>query len=370
MSLQRHRLAARLFDVAVGLSNALAGLPGKLLPPPVRLVQIGASFWQSRALYVATRLDLATALGGGSLGVAQLADKVGADADALRRLLRMLAALGVFEEAKPGIYRNNRLSSGLRTDRRDNVRAMILMHNSPEMSRPWFETLEQGIRTGEMPFRLTHGGDLFARMDADPDFERLFAQAMDQVEALAGDSFATSFDWSAFERIIDVGGSKGAKSMAILKRHAHLRAVVVDRPMVIEGAKAHWAECKEASCLDRMRFEAGDVFTSVPSPESNRDLYLLSAVLHCFDDNLCAKALGNVAAAAATTGSRIVVLETVVRDFRADLASAAMDMQMFMGTSGRERTRAEWEDVFKRGGVSLEEIVHLPSFGKMLVLRP
>lgn len=370
MSLQRRRLAARLFHLAAGIGNALAGLPARLLPPPIKLVQIGAAFWQSRALYIAARLDLATALGDDSLDAAELAAKVGADADAVRRLLRMLAAMGVFAETKPGRYGNNRLSAGLRTDRPDNVRAMILMHNSPEMSRPWFETLEQGIRSGETPFRLCHGTDLYARMDADPDFDRLFAQAMDQVEALAGDSFATSFDWRAFDRIIDVGGSKGAKSVTILKRHPHLRAIVVDRPQAIAGAAQHWAGRNGADCLDRMRFEAGDLFTSVPTAASAHDVYLLSAVLHCFDDELCAKALRNVAAAAAGTGSPIVVLEMVMGDFRADLASSSFDMQMFMGTSGRERTRAEWERVFAMAGVRLEEIVHLPSFAKMLVLRP
>ena len=48
---------------------------------------------------------------------------------------------------------------------------------------------------------------------------------MDSVEALTGDSFATDFDWARFDRIIDIGGSKGSKSVAILKRHPHLKAL-------------------------------------------------------------------------------------------------------------------------------------------------
>jgi hypothetical protein len=366
-------MAARAFGCLARVSNALQAWPQRMTPAPFRLLQIGSAFWQSRVLNVAARLDLATVLGDSDLSAADLADKVDADSRALLRLLRMLAAIGVFDEVTPGTYRNNKLSSALRTDRADNVRAMVLMHNAPEMSLPWLEPLEQGIRTGEVPFRLQHGQDLYDYMDSHPAFDALFAQAMDRVDALTGDSFATEFDWQAFDRIIDVGGSKGAKSMAILKRHPHLQAVVVDRAQAVAGAADFWRERHGpdvAQALARMRFEVGDVLTVVPAAASPRDAYLLSAVLHGFDDATCVQALRTVARAAAVQGAALVLLEMVMPDHHADLTAASFDMQMFMGTRGCERTRGEWEHVFARSGVRLVEIVHLASFGKMLVLRP
>lgn len=370
MKFQRRPAAARAFDLAVRVSNAVSAWTNRITPPHFRLMQIGSAFWQSRVLCVAARLDIATVLGDVGLAVDDLAGKVGVDPPALRRMLRMLAAMGVFEEVEPGVYRNNRLSAPLRSDRRDSVRAMVLMHNSPQMSRPWFEQLEQGVRSGEVPFHLEHGQDLYTLMDRDVAFDALFAEAMDAVESLVGDSFATEFDWRACDRIIDVGGSKGAKSMAILKRHPHLRAVVVDRAQTIRDAREHWAGRSDAECLARLQYEEGDVFTSVPVAASGKDVYLLSAVLHGFDDQACAMALRNVAIAAAAADAVIVLLEMVLPDSHADLTAASMDMQMFVGTAGRERTRNEWERVFERGGVRLVEIVHLASFGKMLVLRP
>jgi hypothetical protein len=373
MSLQRRPLAARAFALLAWVSNALQAWPKRMTSPAFRLLQIGSAFWQSRVLDVAARLDLATVLADGPSSAADLAGKVGADPQALLRLLRMLAAMGVFDEVAPGTYRNNQLSDALRTDRPNNVRAMVLMHNSPEMSRPWFEQLEHGIRTGEVTFRLQHGQDLYDYMDTHAEFDALFAQAMDQVEALTGDSFATGFDWTAFDRIIDVGGSKGAKSMAILKRHPHLRAVVVDRAQTIQNAASFWRDRQGAGVADglaRMRFEVGDVLASVPVATSSKDAYLLSAVLHGFDDDTCVQALRTVAAAAAVQGACIVLLEMVMPDQQADLTAASFDMQMFMGTRGCERTRSEWERVFERGGVRLVEIVNLATFGKMLVLRP
>nr|WP_319564553.1 methyltransferase [uncultured Rhodoferax sp.] len=372
MSLQRRPLVARAFALLAKFANAMQAWPHRMTPPAFRLLQIGSAFWQSRVLAVAARLDLATVLGDASLPATDLAAQVEVDPQALRRLLRMLAAMGIFDEVAPGSYRNNALSNTLRTDRPGSVRAMVLMHNSPEMSRPWFEQLEQGIRSGDVPFRLQHGQALFDYMDSHAEFDALFAQAMDQVEALTGDSFATEFDWRAFDRIIDVGGSKGAKSMAILKRHPHLQAVVVDRAQTIGRAADFWRTqpgADTAHALARMRFEAGDVLVGVPAAASPKDAYLLSAVLHCFDDDTSVQALRTVAHAAAAQSARIVLLELLMPDHHADLASAAVDMQMLMGTRGGERTRSEWEAVFARAGVRLEEVVHLASFGKMLVLR-
>lgn len=120
----------------------------------------------------------------------------------------------------------------------------------------------------------------------------------------------------------------------------------------------------------RLRFEVGDVLTAVPVAASARDAHLLSAVLHGFDDDTCVRALRNVAEAAAGAGAAIVLLERVMPEQRADLTSASFDLQMFMGTSGGERTRAEWQRVFERSGVRLAETVDLASFGKLLVLQP
>lgn len=367
MSYQLNAGAVRRFGKVMKFGAWLQSIPNKVTPPPFRLMQIGSAFWQSRALYVAARLDIATVLGDEELDADAIAKRVAANPDAIRRLLRMLAAIGVFEEKVPQVFRNNKISAFLRTDNPKNVRAMILMHNSDAMSRPWCEHLEQGIREGMPPFRLTHGEDLFDYLDHHADLDSLFSEAMDSVEALTGDSFATDFDWGQFDRIIDVGGSRGAKSLAILKRHPRLTALVIDRPQVIAEADQFWAT-QNTSGVERLRFQVGDALTSIPSAQSERDIYLLSAVLHGFDDETCITVLRNVAKACGHTGARIALLEMVVPEVGADVASASFDMQMFMGSQGRERTLMEWTTLFKGAGITLEEVVGLQSFGNILVL--
>ena len=369
MALQKNAGAVRRFAGLMKFAGWLQNLPNRVTPPPFRLVQIGAAFWQSRVLYVAARLDIATVLGEERLAVEEIAARVSAKPDALYRMLRMLAAIGVFQEVSPRVFANNRLSSPLREDSPNSVRAMILMHNSDEMSRPWYEQLEASIRDGDVPFKRTHGEDLFEYMGSHPEFDALFSRAMDSVEALSGDSFAKDFDWGRFERIIDVGGSTGGKSLAILKRHPHLKALVVDRAQVVGAADRHWAGRVAPALLARLRFEAGDLFESVPKAMSDKDIYLVSAVLHGFDDDSCVKILSNLARACGRTGARIALMELVIAEVGADLSAATFDMQMFMGTRGRERTLVEWSRLFDQSGLVLEEQVDLQSFAKILVLQ-
>jgi hypothetical protein len=369
MTLQKNSGAVHRFAKLFKFAGWLQNIPNKVTPPPFRLIQISSAFWQSRVLHIAAHLDIASILVDASLSVEIIASRIPAQVDTVYRLLRMLAAMGVFEEVSPRIFQNNALSAYLREDNPKNVRAMILMHNSAEMSRPWYEQLEQGMRSGEVPFQLSHGQELYSYMDKYAEFDSLFARAMDSVEALTGDSFATDFDWGRFDRIIDVGGSKGSKSLAILKRYSHLTALVFDRNQVIQSAAAHWTGKESPPLLSRLIYQAGDLFESVPAAINDKDIYLLSAVLHGMNDENCVKVLRNLTAASADTGARIALMELVVSEVNPDFSSAAFDMQMFMATGGRERTLPEWQNLFDQSGLMLEEKVDLQSIGKILVLR-
>lgn len=370
MSLQKHAGAVKLFALLIKFSTWLQNIPNKVTPPPFRLVQISSGFWQSRALYVAARLDVATVLGEDRLEIGEIASRVSADPQAVYRLMRMLVSMGIFHEVSPGVFANNRMSACLREGHPENVRSMILMHNSPEMSRPWYERLEQGVCEGVPPFEAVHGMELYEYMNEHREFDALFSRAMDSVDALTGDSFATDFDWGRFDRVIDVGGSKGAKALAILKRHPRLRALVVDRKQVIDEARDYWKGRETPDVLERLGFENGDLLESVPAATSDRDIFLLSAVMHGFDDATCIAGLRNLASAGADSGARVVLMELVMPEMGADLVTASFDMQMFIGTRGRERTLREWRDLAGRSGWVLEETVGLRSFGNLIVLRP
>jgi len=148
-----------------------------------------------------------------------------------------------------------------------------------------------------------------------------------------------------------------------------LTALVVDRPQVIAEAKHYWST-HNASGIERLSFQAGDALTSIPEAQSEKDIFLLSAVLHGFDDATCTTVLRNLANACGQTGARIALLEMVLPEAGADVAGASFDMQMFVSSRGRERTLSEWTAVLDDSGMALEEVVRLQAFGNILVLHP
>jgi len=367
-SLQKNRFKVKMFSRAMAFANWLAAIPNKLTPPPFRLIQIGSAFWQSRALHAAASLGVADELGDEAISTAELATALAVHEDHLYRLLRMLAANGVFEEISPRVFCNSKLSEPLRSDSPQSVRQMILMHNSAVMTRPWTESLLPSIRSGETPFERTHGELLFDYMDSHPEFDALFAGAMDAVEGLTGLDYLQDFDWGRFDRLIDVGGSKGSKALSILKANPHLEAVVFDREQVIASARDYWLERGEASTLERMHFVGGDMFDAVPEARSARDIYLCMALFHGMGDEEAQRVLANLRRAFASVKPTLLVVDIVADARGIDPNVAAFDMQMLINTHGRERTLSEWAVLFQQGGFHIREVVDVRTFAKFIVV--
>ena len=116
---------------------------------------------------------------------------------------------------------------------------------------------------------------------------RRFDRAMEQgwegrLERLA------SLDWRGDETVVDVGGGNGSLLLALLERHPGLRGIVFDLPETVRD---------ESRFGDRIEFVAGDFFERVPAG----DVYVLSTILHDWDDERAGAILRTVRAAAPTT---------------------------------------------------------------------
>ncbi len=366
---QKNIFTVRLFSVLLKFFVWLQNIPNRITPPPFRLLQLSSGFWQSRILYIAVRFDIATKIGNDTLNSTEIAELILAQPDATDRMLGFLSAMGIFKKTTNGNYKNNRLSNFLRQDKTNNITAMILLHNSYEFSLPWYEQLEHGISTGDAPFKLSHKQELFQYLEVHQEFNLLFSRAMNSVENLIGDSFIKDFNWGQFHRIIDIGGSKGSKSISIIKDYPQIEALVMDKSAVIHEAQKHWQGAVKQSILDHISFIEGDVFDSVPAAINNKDIYFLSAVLHTFNDNDCVKALSNITQAIGKSGAQIAIFEIIMADSKPDLVSTSFDMQMFMACQGRERSLTNWKDIFSRCQLKLEEVIQLRTFGNILLLR-
>jgi hypothetical protein len=165
-----------------------------------------------------------------------------------------------------------------------------------------------------------------------------------------------------------VGGSNGNKTIAILKRYPNLEAIVFDRPKVIEKAADYWRG-KEDELLARVSFCGGDMLDSVPDAQSSRDIYLFIAIFHALSDSQAAQVLGNLRRACGSHRPIVAIIDTVAEEQNIDPSVASFDMQMLIGSRGRERTESEWRRMLVNGGFKLQEMVNLRTFARLLVVE-
>jgi hypothetical protein len=129
---------------------------------------------------------------------------------------------------------------------------------------------------------------------------------------------------------------------------------VFDQPHVVEGLDA---ELAADSLAGRIRVVGGSFLESVPE---GGDVYLLKHCLHNWDDAECVSILrASAQAMAPTPGARLLVIENVLPDTGAEDAEAILmlDLHMMAVQGGRERTRAEFEILFRDAGLDLTRLI-------------
>ena len=326
------------------------------LPPGVLLYQMAVGHYVSRALHLAAKLGIADLLAGGAQDADALAAATDTHAQSLRRVLRLLASVGVFEEQADGRFALTPLGDALRSDVPFSSRASVMLFAGIGIQDSWKE-LEYCVRTGQPAFRK-HSPDGNAFSSMDPEQTKIFDDAMATFAPATAAAIAAAYDFSGIETLVDVGGGNGALLIGILSAHRQLRGVVFDRPEPAERASKKVAE---AGLESRCRVVAGDFFASVPS---GGDAYLLKHVIHDWDDAQATAILENCRAVMKPKG-RLLIAEGVYPP-RIDRSlegrgAAANDVNMLVATGGRQRSEAEFRALYKGAGFELTRIVETPA---------
>ena len=316
----------------------------------MRLVEISAGYWLPRALHVVADLAVADALDQEPRSAADLAKEVGADADALDRVLRLLASHGVFDR-RSGKYAHNELSRALRSDHPQSMRAYVRLVGLPVFWKSW-GALEQVVRSGKPAV-----SDIFAYFKEHPQETEIFDAGMkSKAQSVIGPVLA-AYDFSIFGTIGDIGGGLGHLLKAILKSAPKLRGVLFDQPHVVERVGV------DETIAGRLILQGGDFFRG-PLPRC--DAYVVMEVLHDWSNEHSRQILQQIRKAARGM-AKLLVVETVLPNESAWAAGNGehfgnhLDINMLVLTGGRERTPDEFARLFADSGWQLTRVIPTPS---------
>jgi SAM-dependent methyltransferase len=313
-----------------------------------------------QSIHVVARLGIADVLGIQPQSVNELADASQAHAPSLKRILRALTTVGVFAEDADGRFRHTDSSRTLRADHPESVRAWALLLGAHFVWRPLGE-LYESVRTGTPGFRRLYGERFFEWAKTHPEDGALFNAAMTSGSAHRLPALLAAFDFSRFERIVDIGGGHGALLAGILASNPRTRGVLFDLPNVVAGAEA----LRAPDIAERCEIVEGDFFEAVPA---NGDAYILSRVIHDWDDDAALKILGSCHRAIRPDG-RLLLVEGVSKPPNEPDPNKFLDV-WFIGGGGCERTEAEYRELLRSGGFTLQRVVPIGESGNILESCP
>jgi O-methyltransferase domain/Dimerisation domain len=288
----------------------------------------------SQAIHVAAVLGIADLLADGPRSADDLADATGSDPDALYRLLRALAGVGVFAEEAGRRFGLTPLGSGLRSDAPGSLRHVAVELGQPYLWHAWGDLLHS-VRTGENAFRHVHGTSIWEFRARHPDASDAFGAAMSAQTARMNRSLLASFDFGRFPTLVDVGGGRGTFLAALLASRPAMRGVLFDLPHVVERAGPVLAA---AGAADRCELTAGDFFDGLPA---GRAAYLLQRILHNWEDAEAVAILTSCRRAMPDQG-RVLLVERALGVANDDPEPKLVDLHMLIGPGGRLRTIEEY----------------------------
>jgi hypothetical protein len=304
--------------------------------PEERLWNVLRGALGTKALGIVADLGIADALADGPRPVAELARD--ADPHLVHRILRALASDGVFAEEAPGVFRNTATSELLRRDNPDRWREFAHLFGGP------FYTAVgsvDGSAPTEPAFERAFGSDFWSWLAANAEERSAFDRAMEGGRTELADKLA-ALEWHDDEVVVDIGGGSGTLLRELIERRPHLRGIVFDLPET---------DRDEASLGDRIEFVAGNFFEHAPKG----DVYILSKILHDWDDERATAILRPIRAAA-PLGARVLVLDAVIPAGNEPNSAKWLDLLMHAVPGGRERMEHEWHALLDGAGFRIEQI--------------
>jgi hypothetical protein len=300
-------------------------------PPPPALFQMATAYWISQAIYVAAKIGIADLLAEGPRSSIALAAATRSDEPSLFRLMRALSSVGAFSQVDEDSFSLSSVGEALQSNVSGSLREMIITIG--EIHYRACGDLLHSVQTGFPAFTKAFGTSLFDYLNQNADDAVAFNRGMTNLSSLLAYAVLLAYDFSRISSFVDVGGGEGELSRRILELNPQMTGIVLDSSNAVEPERCAPRDGARCSCV-RANF-----FHSVPE---GADAYLLSNVVHDWNDESAIAVLANCRRAMNKNG-RVLIIDMIVPETNSPSFSKLLDLNMLVMTGGRERTKAEFQ---------------------------
>jgi hypothetical protein len=350
--------------VALRWSGTLRSAVSRLLAPIVRqalevLPPEMALDWRTRtpndvtreALRVVVTLGVPDLLRDGKVPIDELAARVGADPDALARVLAHLVRVGLFSAPSAGTIALNRVSRTCLLSGTPGGRAAEFHEDGvgPRLETALASMLHS-VRTGEAAYRVAHGRDLWEEMAEDPVLTESFDVEMQRHARAIVRGLVHAREWASVRRLVDVGGGTGELSRGLAAAVPTMDVTLVE---YADAARRASAALVGSEVAERYRVVEGSFFEPLPS---GGDAYLLAWVLHDWPDREAVRILVRCRQAVSISGRVLVIEKRQEVEKDTDL-----DLRMLTFFGGRERTTQEYRALGAASDLALHGVTPIGS---------
>lgn len=327
------------------------------MPAALRLFRFVAASWIGHALTALVEVGVIDELGRGSTTITKLATRTGCDLDALTMFLRAGSAARVLTEPEPGRFELTDTGELLRADAPESLQAIFQLSSVREFTQAMTHAT-QTLRTGKPVFASLFGLPMYDYLAEHAELADRFHRAMNSTPAVG--NLMSDSDLRAARHVVDVGAGEGKLLATVLTTHSHLRGTLFDRPEIVANAEEQILG--PAGVAERCDVIGGDFFASIPA---GGDIYLLSRILHNWDDASAVRILSNLRAAMKPQ-SHALIIEMVPHPDDRSPVIAAISVWMLIQLGGRERSLNQYERLFEKADLRLNTFSHHPDAPSVL----
>jgi hypothetical protein len=339
---------AFVVNLVQSIQTGILNFANRLSPPFVQMMMLAGGAWGTQIVYAAAKLGIADLLEDGPKSSDDIAKETESNPDATYRLLRALASEGIFKETQGRVFELTPVAETLQKNHPMSVRPFVLLAGGSIWREPWGNILHS-IKTGEAAFENVFKKGFFDYLNEHEEEREIFSDWMTRTSRMNCPVIATSYPFSKFHKVVDIGGGQGSLLAHILRKHNTVNGVLFDLPDIVKNASEI-----DGAISSRCEIVGGDFFKTVPE---GGDLYIMQQIIHDWNDELANKILANCRNVMADSG-RLLVVDAVIKPGNSRDINKIVDLQMLLiNKGGKERTEQEFRKLFRDAGLELIRII-------------